>query len=63
MSQPVACTEFLKGRSEMKGTLACVLAPKRALKRVFWLPGWHFSARFDSQEGTLARILAPKKAL
>ena len=27
----VACTDFLKGRSEKKGTLARVLAPKRAL--------------------------------
>ena len=30
-SSPVACTDFLKGRGEKKGTLARVLAPKRAL--------------------------------
>ena len=29
----VACTDFLKGRGEKKGTLACVLAPKRALSQ------------------------------
>ena len=28
---PVACTDFLKGSGEKKGTLASVLAPKRAL--------------------------------
>ena len=27
---PVVCTDFLKGRGEKKGTLARVLAPKRA---------------------------------
>ena len=26
----VACTDFLKGKGENKGTLACVLAQKRA---------------------------------
>lgn len=31
VSCSVACTDFLKGRGEKKGTLARVLAPKRAL--------------------------------
>ena len=34
--QAVACTDFLKGRGEKKGTLPA-----------FWLPGGHFSARFS----------------
>ena len=48
----VACTDFFKGRGKKKGTLACVLAPKRALKCAFWLPRGHFSVCFGSQEGT-----------
>ena len=43
-----------------KGTLACVLAPKRELQRVFWLPRGHFSECFGSKEGTLVLVLAPK---
>ena len=30
-SLAVACTDILKGRGEKKGTLGCILAPKRAL--------------------------------
>ena len=59
----VACTDFLKGKGEKKGTLARVLAPKRALKDKFCLPKGHFSACFGPQEGTEAQVLAPKRAL
>ena len=39
-----------------EGTLSCVLAPRRALYRAFWLPGGHFIVRFGSQEGTLSCV-------
>ena len=51
VSCSVACTDFLKGRGEKKGTLACVLAPKRAVYHVL-----------TSQGGSLV-CFATKRAL
>ena len=71
--QPVACTDFLRGRCEKKGTLMRVLAPMRAVYHVFnqprgqfsvfCLPRGHFNACLGSQEGTLMHVSAPKRAL
>ena len=38
----MACTDFLKGRGEKKGTLARVLAPTRTLQHAFSLPRGQF---------------------
>ena len=68
----VAYTDFLNGRGEKKGTLASVLAPKRAVYHVLTSQGGSLVcfanqegtlARFVSQEGTLAHVLAPRRAL
>ena len=58
----VACTDFLKGSGEKKGTLARVLAPKRAVYHVFTSQGGSLVC-FANQEGTLACVLAPKRTL
>ena len=66
MSEPVVCTDFLKGRGKKKGTLARVLAPKRAVYHVLTCQGrslewfvnqeYTFACFFGSQEVTLARV-------
>ena len=62
-SGAVACADFLKGRGEKKGTLARVLAPKRALYHVLTSQGGSLVG-FANQEGTLAHVfLAPRRAL
>ena len=43
---------LFEGQGWKEGHFWHVLAPKRALKRKFWLQSGHFSASFGSQEGT-----------
>ena len=45
-----------------EGTLACVLAPKRAVYHVLNSQGGSLMC-FANQEGTLARVLAPRRPL
>ena len=47
---------------EKKGTLARVLAPKRAVYHVLTSQGGSLLC-FANQEGTLAHVLAPRRAL
>ena len=47
----MACTDFLKGRGEKKGTLACVLVPKRAVYHVL------------TSQGAVQCVLPTKRAL
>ena len=53
----MACTDFLQGRGGKKGTLASVLAPKRAVYHVLTSQGGNLVC-FANQEGTLAHALA-----
>ena len=55
VSLAVACTDFLKARGKKKGTLAHVLAPKRAAYHVLTSQGGSLVC-FANQEGTLARV-------
>ena len=67
------CTDFLKGRGKKKGTLVCILAPKRAGYHVLTSQGGRLvcfanqegilALFFGSQEGILAHVLAPRRAL
>ena len=54
------CTNFLKGRGEKKGTLARVLAPKRAVYHVLTSQGGSLVC-FANQEGTLARFFGSQE--
>ena len=52
--RPVACTDFLKGRGEKKGTLVRVLASKMTVYHVY--PAKGAVKCFANQEGTFARF-------
>ena len=58
----MACTDFLKGRGEKKGTVAHVLSLKRAVYHVLTSQGGSLVC-FANQEGTLAHVLVPRRAL
>ena len=58
----VACTDFLRGRGGKKGTLGCVLAPKRAIYHVLTSQGGSLVC-FAFKRAVWHSFLAPKKSL
>ena len=62
LSDSEACTDFLKGRGEKKGILACVFAIQEGSYHGLTSHGSSLVC-FANQEGTLACDLAPKRAL